>query len=178
MAGVVQRITGISPGTPLQCGADQTAALLQLGHFAPKAVIGAHVTRLLVDTGADPGLSGLRLSEEVRKAAAAGQARRRTRQRPPRAQLLYPRVRYLPTRCWALGPRHETRKQCTHSPPTPIWATEVGCPALPLYGRLQGCFEVFFLAFELLLRGRLQGWSGYCICSCEHHTGYRGQWRD
>jgi hypothetical protein len=35
-----------------------------------------------------------------------------------------------------------------------------------------------FLAFELLLRGRLQGWSGYCICTCEHQTGYRGQWRD
>jgi hypothetical protein len=35
-----------------------------------------------------------------------------------------------------------------------------------------------FLAFELLLRGRLPGWSGYCICSCEHQTGYRGQWRD
>ena len=31
-----------------------------------------------------------------------------------------------------------------HSPPTPIWATEVGCPAPPLFGRLQGCFEFFF----------------------------------
>jgi hypothetical protein len=66
----------------------------------------------------------------------------------------------------------------THSPPTPIWATEVGCPAPSLFGRLQGYFEFLFLAFELLLRGRLQGWSGYCICSCEHQTGYRGQWRD
>jgi hypothetical protein len=36
----------------------------------------------------------------------------------------------------------------------------------------------FVLAFELLLRGRLQGWSGYCICMCAHQTGYRGQWRD
>jgi hypothetical protein len=36
-----------------------------------------------------------------------------------------------------------------HSPPTPIWATEVGCPAPPLFGRLQGCFECFFW----LLRG-------------------------
>jgi hypothetical protein len=35
-----------------------------------------------------------------------------------------------------------------------------------------------FLAFELLLRGRLQGWSGYCIYMCAHQTGYRGQWRD
>jgi hypothetical protein len=34
------------------------------------------------------------------------------------------------------------------------------------------------LAFELLLRGQLQGWSGYCICMCTHQTGYRGQWRD
>jgi hypothetical protein len=31
-----------------------------------------------------------------------------------------------------------------HSPPTPIWATEVGCPAPPLFGRLQGCFGVLF----------------------------------
>jgi hypothetical protein len=31
-----------------------------------------------------------------------------------------------------------------HSPPTPIWATEVGCPAPPLFGRLQGCFECVF----------------------------------
>jgi hypothetical protein len=31
-----------------------------------------------------------------------------------------------------------------HSPPTPIWATEVGCPAPPLFGRLQGCFEFCF----------------------------------
>jgi hypothetical protein len=31
------------------------------------------------------------------------------------------------------------------SHPTPIWATEVvGCPAPPLLGRLQGCFEGFF----------------------------------
>ena len=77
MMSAVQRPTGISLGMPLQY-ADQTAAL-HLGHFAPKAVIGAHVTRLLVGTEADPGLSSLRLSEEARKAAAAGQARR-TRQ--------------------------------------------------------------------------------------------------
>jgi hypothetical protein len=37
---------------------------------------------------------------------------------------------------------------------------------------------LIFLAFEGLLRGRLQGWSGYCISICEHQTGYRGQWRD
>jgi hypothetical protein len=73
----VQRIAGISPGIPLQY-ADLTA-VLQLGHFAPKAAIGAHVTRLLVGTEADPGLPSLKLSEEVRKTAAAGQARR-TRQ--------------------------------------------------------------------------------------------------
>jgi hypothetical protein len=36
----------------------------------------------------------------------------------------------------------------------------------------------FVLAFELLLRGRLQGWSGYCISPCEHQTDYRSQWRD
>jgi hypothetical protein len=63
--------------------ADQTA-VLHLGHFAPKAVAGAHVrtsvTRLLVETGADPGpgLPGWS-SEGVRKAAATGSARR-TRQ--------------------------------------------------------------------------------------------------
>jgi hypothetical protein len=73
--GAMRRIAGTSLGIPLQY-AGQTAAL-QLGHFAPKAVIlGAHVTRLLVDTEADPGLPSSRLSEEVRKAAAAGQARR------------------------------------------------------------------------------------------------------
>jgi hypothetical protein len=77
MQSAMQRFGGISPGMPLQY-ANQTA-VLQLGHFAPKAVIGAHVTRLLVETEADPGLKGLRLSEEVRKAAAARQARR-TRQ--------------------------------------------------------------------------------------------------
>ena len=37
--------------------ADQTAAL-QLGHFAPKSVLGAHVTRLLVENETDPGLRG------------------------------------------------------------------------------------------------------------------------
>jgi hypothetical protein len=64
-------------GIPLQY-ADQTA-VLHLGHFAPKAVDGAHVARLLVDTEANPRLSSLRLSEEVRKAAAAGSARRTRR---------------------------------------------------------------------------------------------------
>jgi hypothetical protein len=39
---------------------------------------------------------------------------------------------------------HITQYICNHSPPTPIWATEVGCPAPPLFGRLQGCFEFFF----------------------------------
>jgi hypothetical protein len=69
MHSAVQRIAGMSPGMPLQY-ADQTA-VLQLGHFAPKAAIGAHVTRLLVETEADSGLSSSRLSEEVHKAAAA-----------------------------------------------------------------------------------------------------------
>jgi hypothetical protein len=77
MISAVQRITGINLGTPLQY-ADQTAAL-QLGHYATKSVLGAHVTRLLAETEADPGLSSFRLSEAVRKAAAAGQARRITR---------------------------------------------------------------------------------------------------
>jgi hypothetical protein len=40
-----------------------------------------------------------------------------------------------------------TSTPSSHSPPTPIWATEVGCPAPPLFGRLQGCFEFFFLGF-------------------------------
>jgi hypothetical protein len=35
----------------------------------------------------------------------------------------------------------------TTAPPTPIWATEVGCPAPPLFGRLQGCFGVLFFGF-------------------------------
>ena len=60
---------------------DQTAAL-QLGHFATNSVLGSHVTRMLDGTGteADPGISSLALSEAVRNAAAAGQARRITRQ--------------------------------------------------------------------------------------------------
>ena len=77
MISAVQRTTGINLCTPLQY-ADQTAAL-QLGHYATKSVLGAHVTRLLAETEADPGLSSFRLSEAVRKAAAAGQARRITR---------------------------------------------------------------------------------------------------
>jgi hypothetical protein len=79
MTCVVLRITGIGLCTPLQY-ADQTA-VLQLGHYATKSVLGAHVTRLLAETEAgDPGLSSFRLSEAVRKAAAAaGQARRVTR---------------------------------------------------------------------------------------------------
>jgi hypothetical protein len=55
MQGVVQMLADISLGMPLQY-AYQTA-VLHLAHFAPKAVIGAHVTRLLVETEADPGLS-------------------------------------------------------------------------------------------------------------------------
>jgi hypothetical protein len=79
MMGAVHRPTGISHGVlPLQY-ADQTAAL-QLGHFAPKSAPGAHVTRLLVEAETDPGLSSLRLSEAVRKAAASCHARRSTRQ--------------------------------------------------------------------------------------------------
>jgi hypothetical protein len=57
---------GHSLGMPPQY-ADRTVAL-HLGHFALKAVIGAHVTRLLVRTEADPGLHSprLMLSEEGR----------------------------------------------------------------------------------------------------------------
>jgi hypothetical protein len=79
MISAVQRITGMDLGTrPLQYP-DQTAAL-QLGHYATKSVLGAHVTRLLAGTEADPGRpSSFRISEAVRKAAAAGQARRITR---------------------------------------------------------------------------------------------------
>jgi hypothetical protein len=78
MMSAVQRIiTGISLGTPLQyIYADQTAAL-QLGHFAPKSVVGPHVTRLLAENETDPGLSSLRLSEAVRKAAASCHGRAR-----------------------------------------------------------------------------------------------------
>ena len=75
MHSAVQRIAGMSPGMPLQY-ADQTAAL-QLGHFAPKSAPGAHVTRLLVENETDPGLSSLRLSEAVRKAAASCHGRAR-----------------------------------------------------------------------------------------------------
>jgi hypothetical protein len=80
MMSVVQRFATISLGTPLQYP-DQTYAL-QLGRFATKSVLGSHVTRVLAGTGteADPGLSSLPLSEAVRNAAAAGQARRITRQ--------------------------------------------------------------------------------------------------
>jgi hypothetical protein len=70
----MERITGIGLGTPLQYPY-QTAAL-QLGHFAPKAVIGAHVTRLLSGNKTDPGLSSLRLSEEVGSLPGSTQGRR------------------------------------------------------------------------------------------------------
>jgi hypothetical protein len=73
MLSAVQRFASISLGIPLQYE-DQTAAL-QLGRFATKSVLGTHVTRLLVETEADPGLSSFRLSEEARKAAASCQVR-------------------------------------------------------------------------------------------------------
>jgi hypothetical protein len=38
--------------------ADYQTAALQLGNFAPKSVLGAHVTRLLVENETDPGLRG------------------------------------------------------------------------------------------------------------------------
>jgi hypothetical protein len=69
VVGVVHGLTGPCLGMP-PLYADQTAAL-QLGHFAPKSALGAHVTRLLVGTEANPGPSSLRLSEAVRKAAAS-----------------------------------------------------------------------------------------------------------
>ena len=80
MMSVVQRLASISLGAPLRYP-DQTAAL-QLGRFATKSVLGSNATRVLAGTGteADPGLSSLPLSEAVRNAAAAGQARRITRQ--------------------------------------------------------------------------------------------------
>jgi hypothetical protein len=54
---------------------------LQLGHFATKSVLGAHVTRVLDGTTeADPGISSLDLSNAMRNAAAAGKMRRVTRQ--------------------------------------------------------------------------------------------------
>jgi hypothetical protein len=50
-----------------------------------------------------------------------------------------------------------TQHKESQPPPTPIWATEVGCPAPPLFGRLQGCFEGFFWAFEGLFEGPAPG---------------------
>jgi hypothetical protein len=56
MMSVVQRFARISLDIPLQYE-DQTATV-QLGHFATKSVLGAHVTRVLDGTTeADPGIS-------------------------------------------------------------------------------------------------------------------------
>jgi hypothetical protein len=101
MMSVVHRLTGIGPGMPLQY-ADQTAAL-QLGHFAPKSALGAHVTRLLVENETDPGISSLRLSEAVRKAAASCHARRST-------------IRAWPTNTGARLRRPTSASQATRAP--------------------------------------------------------------
>ena len=76
MLSVVQRTAGVGLGTPLQV-ADQTAAL-HLGHFAMSSALGRHVIGMLDGTGteADPGISSLRVSNAVRNAAAASQARK------------------------------------------------------------------------------------------------------
>jgi hypothetical protein len=76
MLSVVRRIAGVGLGTPVQFE-DQTAAL-HLGHFAMSSVLGSHVTRMLDGTGteADPGISSLHMSNAVRNAAAACQARK------------------------------------------------------------------------------------------------------
>jgi hypothetical protein len=75
MLGVVRRIAGVGLGTPIQFE-DQTAAL-HFGHFAMSSVLGPHVTGMLDGTGteADPGISSLHISNAVRNAAVACQAR-------------------------------------------------------------------------------------------------------
>jgi hypothetical protein len=75
MPSAVQGTAGVGLGTPLQVE-DQTAAL-HLGHFAMSTALGRHVTGMLDVTGteANPGISSLRVSNAVRNAAAASQAR-------------------------------------------------------------------------------------------------------
>jgi hypothetical protein len=62
--------------TPLQF--EDQAAALHLGHFAMSSVLGPYVTGMLDGTGteADPGISSLQMSNAVRNAAAASQARK------------------------------------------------------------------------------------------------------
>ena len=79
MLSAMRRIAGVDLGTPLQFE-DQTASL-HLGHFAMSSVLGPHVTRMLdgtcgTGTEADPGISSLHISNAVRNAAAACQARK------------------------------------------------------------------------------------------------------
>jgi hypothetical protein len=78
----------------------------------------------------------------------------------------------------ALGSEQRPPRAAPTVPPLQFGLQRWGVrPHLFLAGS-RGVLTSFFLAFEGLLRGRIQGWSGYCISICEHQTGYRGQWRD
>jgi hypothetical protein len=76
MLSAVQRIAGVDLRTPLQF--EDQAAAVHLGHFATRSVLGPYVTGMLDGTGteADPGISGLQMSNTVRNAAAASLARK------------------------------------------------------------------------------------------------------
>jgi hypothetical protein len=76
MLSAVQRTAGVDLiRTPLQF--EDQAAALHLGHFAKRSVLGPYVTGMLDGTGteADPGISSLQMSNTVRNASAASNAR-------------------------------------------------------------------------------------------------------
>jgi hypothetical protein len=69
-------IAGVDLRTPLQF--EDQAAAVHLGHFATRSVLGPYIAGMLDGTGteADPGISGLEMSNNVRNAAAASLARK------------------------------------------------------------------------------------------------------
>jgi hypothetical protein len=70
------RGVGVDLRTPLQF--EDQAAAVHLGHFATRSVLGPFITGMLDGTGteADPGVSSLQMSNAVRNASAASQARK------------------------------------------------------------------------------------------------------
>jgi hypothetical protein len=76
MLSVVQMIAGVDLRTPLQF--EDQAAALHLGHFAKRSVLGQYITGMLdgTETDAEPGISSLEMSNNVRNAAAASKARK------------------------------------------------------------------------------------------------------
>jgi hypothetical protein len=69
MLSVVQMIADVDLRMPLQF--EDQAAALHLGHFAKRSVLGQYITCMLdgTETDAEPGISSLEMSNNVRNAA-------------------------------------------------------------------------------------------------------------